>query len=89
MKDPIHNERYIVSALSQGTLHLKAFLSPIEAKRYADNLRVEVMYDMEAQYEQVHIIDNERGGMVGDDNKPLSDSSEALHLAYAITHECE
>ena len=89
MKDPIHNERFIVSALSQGTLHLKAFLSPTEAKRYADNLRVETRFGDVRRYERVQIIDDRCGGMVGDDNKPLSDSMEALNRAYAITHECE
>tara|TARA_R110002096_G_scaffold367264_1_gene560586 strand:- start:277 stop:525 length:249 start_codon:yes stop_codon:yes gene_type:complete len=66
MKDPIHNERYIVSALSQGTLYLKSFLSAVEANLYADNLRVEVRYDMEARYEQVIVINVESGAITGD-----------------------
>tara|TARA_R110000824_G_scaffold290650_1_gene479164 strand:+ start:112 stop:342 length:231 start_codon:yes stop_codon:yes gene_type:complete len=66
MKDPIHNERYIVSALSQGTLYLKAFLSVVEANLYAENLRVEVRYDMEARYEQVIVINVLSGVITGD-----------------------
>ena len=66
MKDPLHNERYIVSALSQGTLYLKAFLSVVEANLYAENLRVEVRYDMEARYEQVIVINVLSGVITGD-----------------------
>ena len=66
MKDAIHDERFIVSALSQGKLYLKAYLSPIEAERYAENLRGEVKFNKEPQYEQVIVINTRTGAITGD-----------------------
>ena len=62
----IHDEQFIVSALSQGKLHLKAYLASIEAERYAENLRAEVKYDMEPRYEQVIVINVRTGAITGD-----------------------
>ena len=58
MDEVVFNERYIVSALSQGKLHLRAFLSPIEARRYAENLAAETRFDDVPRYERVKIIDD-------------------------------
>ena len=39
---------------------------PIHNERYAENLRVEVRYDMEARYEQVIVINVLSGVITGD-----------------------
>ena len=61
MNEVVYNERYIVSALSRGTLFLRAFLSPIEARRHAENLAAETRYDDVPRYERVKIIDEKSG----------------------------
>ncbi len=80
MDEVAYNERHIVSALQSGKLRLKAFLSPIEARRYAENLAAETRYDDGPRYERVKIIDMETClvhdvidyvGVV-DDSNPLS-----------------
>ena len=66
MNDPLHDERFIVSALSQGKLYLKAYLSSIEAERYAENLRGEVKFNKEPEYERVIVINVLTGAITGD-----------------------
>ena len=61
MNEVVYNERYIVSALHNGKLRLEAFLSPIEARRYAENLAAETRYDDNPRYERVQIIDEKSG----------------------------
>tara|TARA_R110002073_G_scaffold274913_1_gene438479 strand:+ start:751 stop:969 length:219 start_codon:yes stop_codon:yes gene_type:complete len=61
MNEVVYNERYIVSALHNGKLRLEAFLSPIEARRHAENLAAETRYDDKPRYERVQIIDEKSG----------------------------
>ena len=59
MDEVVYNERFIVSALSRGKLHLQAFLSPIEARRYAENLVAQTRFDDVPRYERVRVIDEQ------------------------------
>ena len=61
MNEAIYDQRYIVSALSNGKLRLEAFLSPIEAQRYAENLTAETRWDDKPRYERVQIFDEKAG----------------------------
>ena len=78
MKDAIHDEKFIISALSNGTLYLRARMSSIEAERYAENLRAEVLYSMEPRYEQVIVINVRTGVITGDGWLPPMESGLVL-----------
>ena len=67
MDEVVYNERYVVSALSRGTLHLKAFLSPIEARRHAENLAAQTRYDDVPRYERVRVIDEQSSALDEDE----------------------